>query len=120
MTRTIRHAPKKERCKVESAAERLLADLMFPLPAGDRLSDDDLAKILESRPDSAGLTETEWLALLDRLRRMDLDPDERRRPKPIPTRAVPGSQEKIEVLARRYELGQELHHPLDLGGSAYL
>lgn len=34
----------------------------------------------------------------------------------IPTNAMPGSQEKIEVLARRIERGEELWHPDDVEG----
>lgn len=33
--------------------------------------------------------------------------------KPTPTSAIPGSSRKVEVLATRYALGQELWHPLD-------
>lgn len=35
------------------------------------------------------------------------------RPLPLPTSALPGSEEKMEVLALRLELGLELYHPDD-------
>lgn len=38
---------------------------------------------------------------------------------PTPCDAPPGSPEKIEVLASRARLGQQLHHPLDTNGMAY-
>lgn len=38
---------------------------------------------------------------------------EKKRPLPIPTRHLPGTKAKIKILALRYCLGQELHHPND-------
>jgi hypothetical protein len=38
------------------------------------------------------------------------------KPLPTPTDALPGSAEKIAVLAERLALGQQLHHPADAGG----
>ena len=35
------------------------------------------------------------------------------RPVPVATRAHPGSPEKIEVMRRRWERGEALHHPDD-------
>jgi hypothetical protein len=35
------------------------------------------------------------------------------RPAPVATRAHPGSPEKIEVMRRRWECGEALHHPDD-------
>jgi hypothetical protein len=32
---------------------------------------------------------------------------------PVPTDALPGSEEKMAVLAERVRLGQKLHHPMD-------
>lgn len=36
------------------------------------------------------------------------------RPLGTPTTALPGSKEKVRVLAKRYQLGQDLWHPLDV------
>jgi hypothetical protein len=36
-------------------------------------------------------------------------------PAPIPTRALPRSPEKLDVLAQRVRNGQALHHPADAG-----
>jgi len=39
-------------------------------------------------------------------------------PLPVPTDALPGSPEKVRVLADRYNKGLALHHPLDAGWAA--
>jgi hypothetical protein len=40
------------------------------------------------------------------------NPQKLRRPLPPPTRALPGTREKVEVLEERARLGQQLFHPL--------
>lgn len=45
---------------------------------------------------------------------VQVEPDPAGLKTPAPTRAVPGSPEKLTVLRLRREMGEHLHHPNDL------